>query len=95
MNEHASPGAAVAPADMSLAAVLAALEGHGEKPLLIESGGRRAQPGYHRFDVALVTSSGAAAVLQLGARPAICKPRHRAGREAGATCCGSTSATCC
>ena len=49
------------------------------------------------FDVAGIDVDGDAVVLQLGPRPAICKPRHRAAQVAlQASCCGSpTSAGCC
>lgn len=50
MNAHASPLVAV-PADMSLAAVLAALVEHGDKTLSIEYGARTVQPGYHVTEV--------------------------------------------
>ena len=48
------------------------------------------------FDVAGVDIDEAVVVLQLGPRPAICKPRHRAAQEtAQASCCGSTAAAGC
>lgn len=48
------------------------------------------------FDVATVDVADDAATLRLGARPAICQPRHRAAREvAGSACCGSTASGCC
>jgi hypothetical protein len=50
MNAHASP-LPIRPADASLKAVLAALDGHGEKPLHIEYGGGTAQSGYHITEV--------------------------------------------
>lgn len=46
------------------------------------------------FDVAAIEIEGAAMVVQLGARGAICKPRHRVA----ASCCspaGTTSKACC
>lgn len=173
MNAHASPLVAATSADTPLTTVLAALDGHGEKLLHIEYGGRTAQTGYHVtevkagsfvtldcganadawqetilqvedilardgdrqmtvrkfvsilarvdkkvrlnadarltfeigppnapmqvFDVALVAVTDDAATLRLGARPAICKPRHRAAQEAaGASCCSpNTSSSCC
>lgn len=172
MNAHASPPASAIAADASLTTVLAALDGHGEKPLHIEYGGRTAQTGYHItevkagsfvtldcganadawqetilqvediparegdrqmtvrkfvgilaqvdkkvrlnadarltfeigppdapmqvFDVALVVVADDAATLHLSARPAICKPRHRAAQEAAsASCCSPTASSCC
>lgn len=48
------------------------------------------------FDVAGVNVSGDAAVLQLAARPAICKPRHRAAQAAAdGACCGPSAKSCC
>jgi hypothetical protein len=49
------------------------------------------------FDVAGIEVEDAVVVLQLGPRPAICKPRHRAAQEqASASCCaGSTKSSCC
>jgi hypothetical protein len=53
------------------------------------------------FDVARLTIEGDAAVLLLGPRPAICKPRHRATQAAeAAACCSpstgsSSAASCC
>jgi hypothetical protein len=46
------------------------------------------------FDVAGVEAEGEDAVLRMAARPAICKPRHRAA----AACCapaGTTEGACC
>jgi hypothetical protein len=51
MNAHASPAGSAIPAAASLATVLAALDGHGEKPLHIEYGGRAARAGYHITEV--------------------------------------------
>jgi len=171
MNVHASP---LIPTltDASLDTVLAALEGQGEKPLVIAYGDRTAQAGYHItevkagsfvtldcganadawqetilqvediparegdrqmtvkkfqgiiaqvdrkvrlngdarltfeigppgeamqvFDVAGISIADDTAVLQLGARPAICKPRHRAAQEsAAAACCTPSPNGCC
>lgn len=44
------------------------------------------------FDVGVVLPQVDRVVLRLTARPAICKPRHRAaGRDSGAACCGPAS----
>lgn len=45
------------------------------------------------FDVEAIRIEAAGAVIELGPRPAICKPRHRAEQEAAkaATCCKPTS----
>lgn len=51
------------------------------------------------FDVAGIALENDTAVLTLGARPAICKPRHRAAqqaaRDAVACCAPVTSGQCC
>jgi hypothetical protein len=49
------------------------------------------------FDVADMLIGKTRAVLRLGARPAICKPRHRAEQAEPAPCCGprSAKAGCC
>ena len=50
------------------------------------------------YDIAEVAITGDAAVLALGIRPAICKPRHRAERATEVTaCCRSSpkAPTCC
>ena len=49
------------------------------------------------FDVAGVAIDGHVVVLQLGPRPAICKPRHRAAQDiAQASCCApAETAGCC
>lgn len=50
------------------------------------------------YDIAEVAITGDAAVLALGIRPAICKPRHRAEQATNATtCCGSLpkASACC
>ena len=47
------------------------------------------------FDVARIAIDGDAAILELGARPAICKPRHRAAQRAAACCAPSTASACC
>lgn len=48
------------------------------------------------FDVAQVSIGDDMAVLRLGARPAICKPRHRAAEAEAAACCApGSSASCC
>lgn len=39
------------------------------------------------FDLAALVVTGPSAVLRLCARPAICKPRHRAERQPMAACC--------
>jgi hypothetical protein len=174
MNAHASPLVPISGSDSSLAQVLAALEPHADKSLVIEYGGRQVQPGYHVtevkagsfvtldcganadawqetilqvedipardggsfmkvgkfrgilaqvdrkvrlngdarltfeigtpdvpmqiFDVAEVAIGDDTAVLRLGARPAICKPRHRTAQAeaaASACCSPSTSSSCC
>lgn len=68
---------------------------NGDARLTIEIG-RPGEP-MQVFDVATVGVSDDAATLHLGARPAICKPRHRAALEpaASSTCCGSTASACC
>ena len=45
------------------------------------------------FDVAAVAVASGAAVMQLDARPAICKPRHRATRGQASACCSPTAAS--
>lgn len=50
------------------------------------------------YDIAAIDVDGDRAVVQLGERPAICKPRHRAQQEAAAAACCSPatgSASCC
>jgi hypothetical protein len=48
------------------------------------------------FDVARLAIEGDAAVLHLGPRPAICKPRHRAAAAQAAACCSpSGRSSCC
>ncbi|GLQ53184.1 DUF6428 family protein [Devosia nitrariae] len=48
------------------------------------------------FDVAGTAIESDKAVLRLAARPAICKPRHRAAVAEAASCCAAnTSAACC
>lgn len=50
------------------------------------------------FDVAGVGVDGDVVTMQLGPRPAICKPRHRAAAQAAAasSCCSSSaSSSCC
>jgi uncharacterized protein DUF6428 len=49
------------------------------------------------FDVAGVDIEEAGAVIRLGARPAICKPRHRAEVAKAAACCApsSSGSACC
>ncbi|MCX5513314.1 hypothetical protein C3941_00440 [Kaistia algarum] len=49
------------------------------------------------FDVDGLSIDARRAVLRLGARPAICKPRHRAEQAQTASCCGprSAKANCC
>ena len=58
--------------------------------------GRAGEP-MQVFDIAAVGISDDAATLRLGARPAICKPRHRATQQAAAnsTCCGPNASACC
>lgn len=48
------------------------------------------------FDIADLSIQGEQAILFLGIRPALCKPRHRAA-QAQASCCSpsSTTAACC
>lgn len=49
------------------------------------------------FDVANLSITSDRAVLTLGVRPAICKPRHRADKAVGTSCCapsGNESACC-
>ena len=168
MNAHASVLLPVGEADSSLAAVLAALAPHDDKPLVIEYAGRTVRAGYHVtevkagsfvtldcggnpdawqetilhvedlpagegeqhmkvgkfrailaqvdkkvrldagarltfevsapdaamqvFDVAEVAIDETSAIIRLGARPAICKPRHRAQLAPSAACCAPASA---
>lgn len=168
MNVHASVLLPTSEADSSLAAVLAALAPHDEKPLVIEYPGHQVRAGYHVtevkagsfvtldcggnpdawqetilqvedlpptegqsfmkvgkfrgilaqvdkkvrlngdarltfevsapdapmqiFDVAGVTIDDGSAVIHLGARPAICKPRHRAVDVETSACCAPSSA---
>ena len=49
------------------------------------------------YDVAAIDVEGDRAVVQLGERPAICKPRHRARQDSiGSACCSpATSSACC
>lgn len=50
------------------------------------------------YDVAAVDVEGDRAIVQLGERSAICKPRHRALQEAAAAACcsqASVSSSCC
>lgn len=48
------------------------------------------------FDVSRIELGEGAVVLQLGPRPAICKPRHRARQSsASQACCGTASRQCC
>ena len=50
------------------------------------------------FDIADITVSDATAIIRLAARPAICKPRHRAEQAEAKTCCTpkpTASATAC
>lgn len=49
------------------------------------------------YDVAAIDVEGDRAIVQLGERPAICKPRHRAEQAAAAACCSPSSAasSCC
>ena len=44
------------------------------------------------FDVAGLALDGERAVLRLGARPAICKPRHHAKQDEAAACCSPATA---
>jgi len=49
------------------------------------------------YDVAAIDIEADRAIVQLGGRPAICKPRHRAQQEAAAVCCSPAagSSSCC
>lgn len=49
------------------------------------------------YDVAAVEVTGERAVMRLGERPAICKPRHRARQQAASACCppAADSSSCC
>lgn len=47
------------------------------------------------FDVAGVSIKDSRAVLTLGVRAAICKPRHRAAQAEAASCCVVTKASAC
>ncbi|MGX5733140.1 DUF6428 family protein [Bosea thiooxidans] len=174
MNVDASPPAVEFHGDALLGALLDALEPYAARPLVLEYGERRIQPGYHVtevkagsfvtldcggnpdrwretviqiedlpaeaggdymlagkfrsildrvtrrvelaadarltfevgmpdepmrvFDVDAVQPGGDHVVLRLAARPAICKPRHRAAQQAVAgACCGASVAKpgCC
>lgn len=168
MTVNASP---LKRADASLAQVLAALAGHGDKALVIDYADRRIRPGYHVtevkagsfvtldcggqpdawqetvlqvedsparegqtfmsvdkfrgildqverkvrlqadarltfevsqpgeamqvFDVAGIAIEAKAAVLNLAARPAICKPRHREALAAASCCTPQAAGQCC
>ncbi len=46
------------------------------------------------FDVETLRIEADAVVLRLGARPAICKPRHRAQQDAASTCCKPAGGGC-
>lgn len=46
------------------------------------------------FDVKAVRIEATTAVIELGPRPAICKPRHRAEQEVANTCCKPQSRCC-
>ena len=43
------------------------------------------------FDVSEIAIEGDSAIMRLGARPAICKPRHRAQSAESAACCSPSS----
>lgn len=48
------------------------------------------------FDVQVIRIEATSAVIELGPRPAICKPRHRAEQEAAiANACCERSSGCC
>ena len=49
------------------------------------------------YDVAEIDSEGREVIVRLGARPAICKPRHRAQQAETALCCSPTAtrSACC
>jgi hypothetical protein len=49
------------------------------------------------YDVAAIDVEGDRAVVQLGERPAICKPRHRAQQATAASCCAqpASAPSCC
>lgn len=55
---------------------------------------RRGEP-MQVYDVAGVAVEGDEAVIRLGARPAICKPRHRAEQEQAAACCAPSAGSAC
>ena len=51
MNAPATPAVIEFDGDASLGAILAALESYGEKPLVLNYGGRTIRPGYHVTEV--------------------------------------------
>jgi hypothetical protein len=68
---------------------------HGDSRVTIEVS--RPDEAMKIYDVAAIDIDADRAVVQLGERPAICKPRHRAQQEAASACCapGAKSASCC
>ena len=68
---------------------------NGEARLTIEVS--RPDEAMKIYDVAAVDLDGNRAVVQLGERPAICKPRHRAQQEVASACCtpARASSSCC
>jgi hypothetical protein len=176
MNVHTSASSIDFHGDASLADLVAALEPHDLKPLLLEYSGRLVRPGYHVtevkaasfstldcganpdhwqetilqiedsgpdgdghgeymavgklrgilrqvaakipvdagarvtieigpsgepmriFDISTIVPSGDRLLIKLAGRSAICKPRHRSGRQAGAASCCAPDAkrhACC
>ena len=65
----------------------------GDARVTIEIG--RPDEAMRVFDIADVVATDAETLVRLGERPAICKPRHRAARQATSACCGSTASPCC
>ena len=49
------------------------------------------------YDVAGIGFTDTAAIIRLGQRPAICRPRHRAAQAEAAACCapGTSASSCC
>lgn len=65
MNAPATPAIIEFDGDASLGAILAALESYGEKPLVLDYGGRTIRPGYHVTEV----KAGSFVTLDCGGNP--------------------------
>ena len=68
---------------------------NGEARLTIEVS--RPDEAMKIYDVTAVDLDGDRAVVQLGERPAICKPRHRVQQKVASACCAPAhaSSSCC